>query len=86
MSHLDRLRFELRLASDAWRQEAEYTAVLLEKLMLAGEVDQERVLLQMRAEDDAMRHYQHTRALYRRAAMEKISALTGVARTSARVN
>ena len=39
MSHVDHLRLELRLACDAWRQEAEYTAVLLEKLMLADEVD-----------------------------------------------
>ena len=86
MSHLDRLRLELRLASDAWRQEAEHTAVLLEKLMLANDYDQERILLQMRAEEDALRHYQHARTLYRRAAMERMSALAGVAGTSTLVN
>jgi hypothetical protein len=86
MSHLDRLRLELRLASDAWRQEAEHTAVLLEKLMLAKEVDQQGILLQMRAEEDALRHYERTRTLYRRAALEKISALKGAARISALVN
>jgi hypothetical protein len=73
MSTFDQLRLQLTLASQAFRQEAENTAVLLKQVPSpATAQDQERILSQLCAERQALEHYKHTRTLYRQAAMEKI--------------